>query len=697
MPVKPYKFKLPIDRQVSIPNILVRQGDKGGNKLTALLTFEGRPFDISGATYAKYTVLKEDNTVVAGADAFIENYGNGAVSFVLSEQAIVYPGTVFCQVEVYTGLDRITSATFAYTVIEDLANLGDPASSSEYPILQQLLIDVAALETNVEAAESVRVTAENNRATAEQGRVTAENNRAISEINRVNAETARVLEEQGRSNAESARVIAENNRTAAETTRQDNENTRQTKETARQAVINALMVHENYNPGKIYDFLNHVTYQGSTYIALVDGLQGVTPGTDPLKWHLEAQKGVDGTGTGDMTKLEYDSDGDGIVNSADYAAEAGYAPTNAHKNNHATGGTDALTPDDIGAETPSGAQAKVDALAGVGNTTTVKALADAQASHEAEYKTHLNAWIPRSFTKHGSPITTYPTGVDQLVFPCVLKVSEFLSNPIDDYYMWCAPHDDPGGIYLFTSPEPEGPWTLYGSGPILTREDVGATGHISSPHAVWVKEENRFYFYFHCKGKEVDPIVQPTYLAFTPDGVSNFTLYSNDPVIPLGTEQGDNDARGASYARVVRLGALWIAFYQGDHKYPSSGDENCNIAYSEDGKKWYKSLDNPIIGVDEGETAGAYLPTPFILGDICYLFYATIVNDLAVIKLAQYDQDYGVRKITTVLEPSSGAWDDTRASYPYPYVENNKLYLYYVGNNVSTSVNDNISVAVGVF
>lgn len=37
---------------------------------------------------------------------------------------------------------------------------------------------------------------------------------------------------------------------------------------------------------------------------------------------------------------------------------------------------DALTPSDIGAETPSGAQAKVDALAGVGNTKTVKQIGD---------------------------------------------------------------------------------------------------------------------------------------------------------------------------------------------------------------------------------------------------------------------------------------------------------------------------------
>ncbi len=43
-----------------------------------------------------------------------------------------------------------------------------------------------------------------------------------------------------------------------------------------------------------------------------------------------------------------------------------------------------LTAEDVGAETPQGAQQKVDALAGVGNTKTVKQLSDEQAAHLAE-------------------------------------------------------------------------------------------------------------------------------------------------------------------------------------------------------------------------------------------------------------------------------------------------------------------------
>jgi lysophospholipase L1-like esterase len=442
MPVKTFKFKLPIDNQSSIPIIDVRQGDTGGNLIIPSLTFKGRPFDLSGATSAKYTVLKEDNTVVAGAAASISNYGNGEVNFTLTDQAITFPGIVYCQVEIYTGAVRITSATFAYTVVTDLANEGDPTSSSEYPILTQLIIDVTALETNVETAETSRVIAESGRATAESSRQTsetnrvnaesarataessrasAENARATAEGNRVTVESARVTAETNRASAEGSRVTAESGRATAENARVTNESNRVTAETARESERNAFKVWESYSSIKAYEPLNKVSYNGSSYIA-VAASTGVTPGTDPAKWLMIAQKGdtgepgvdwkgdyapatayvlndgvyyngssyralqattgnaptnatywkpialkgTDGEGAGDMTKVEYDTVGDGVVNAARYAAVAPWAgisdkpltfAPSAHKTNHATEGTDVLTPVDIGAESKADADA----------------------------------------------------------------------------------------------------------------------------------------------------------------------------------------------------------------------------------------------------------------------------------------------------------------------------------------------------
>src|SRR5690606_24524421 len=55
-----------------------------------------------------------------------------------------------------------------------------------------------------------------------------------------------------------------------------------------------------------------------------------------------------------------------------------------HASRHAAGGPDEITPELIGAETPSGAQMKVNALAGAGNTKTVKEIDDELTAHLAE-------------------------------------------------------------------------------------------------------------------------------------------------------------------------------------------------------------------------------------------------------------------------------------------------------------------------
>lgn len=57
------------------------------------------------------------------------------------------------------------------------------------------------------------------------------------------------------------------------------------------------------------------TYGGSTYLA-IEANSNVTPSSDPTKWAVLAQKGTDGDGAGDMTKLDYDTDEDGKVNAA---------------------------------------------------------------------------------------------------------------------------------------------------------------------------------------------------------------------------------------------------------------------------------------------------------------------------------------------------------------------------------------------
>lgn len=175
-------------------------------------------------------------------------------------------------------------------------------------------------------------------------------------------------------------------------------------------------VWENYDNTKTYVPMNKVTYQGSSYVCIQQST-GNLP-TNTAYWQLIAQKGQDGIGTGDMNKSIYDTNNNGIVDNSEkiggkslnelvqnlgntpsiqsgvdaskptagtvgrlYIATdtqviyrdtgtawqkvgavkwgdiegkpASFTPS-AHKSTHASGGSDVLTPADIGAVSKSG-------------------------------------------------------------------------------------------------------------------------------------------------------------------------------------------------------------------------------------------------------------------------------------------------------------------------------------------------------
>jgi hypothetical protein len=230
--------------------------------------------------------------------------------------------------------------------------------------------DASLVATNFNTAESGRATAEGNRVTAETSRTNAESTRVTQETARVNAEgdatKGRVKAESLRVTSESNRVTAENNRVSAETTRAGNETTRQTQESTRQsqestrqsqettrqtnttnagnainATNNALHVWESYSYSKTYKPLNKVSYNGSSYVCLVECL-GVLP-TDINYFQLLASKGQDGLGSVDSV-------------------------------NSKTGAV-VLTATDVGAETPTGAQTKANQA-----ETNAKAYADTKVA-----------------------------------------------------------------------------------------------------------------------------------------------------------------------------------------------------------------------------------------------------------------------------------------------------------------------------
>jgi hypothetical protein len=136
-----------------------------------------------------------------------------------------------------------------------------------------------------------------------------------AETQRIAAEAERVSNEEERVAAENERVTAENERVTAENERIANENERIEAETAREEAEEARSLCEPYNSSNDYVPGNKVTYLGSTYQNIVACTNVLPTVTD--NWILIAAKGTDGTGTGDMSKTDYDSNEDGVVNDSD--------------------------------------------------------------------------------------------------------------------------------------------------------------------------------------------------------------------------------------------------------------------------------------------------------------------------------------------------------------------------------------------
>ncbi|MBX4147495.1 glycosyl hydrolase family 28-related protein [Paenibacillus lautus] len=182
----------------------------------------------------------------------------------------------------------------------------------------QLLLDLTSVVTEANTAtQSANVAAQNaNTATQEANQATQD---TITAINNADIAT---------SNANSAATTANTAATSANN------------------LVDTFVSKGQYSSATTYSVNNIVLYNGSSW-RCIKASQGNTPSEGEF-WTLVAIKGVDGQGA--------------------VSTVNGLSPDQS--------GNISLTADEIGAETPAGAQAKVDALAGQGNTKTVKEIDD---------------------------------------------------------------------------------------------------------------------------------------------------------------------------------------------------------------------------------------------------------------------------------------------------------------------------------
>lgn len=146
---------------------------------------------------------------------------------------------------------------------------------------------------------------------------------------------------------------------------------------------------------------------------------------------------------------------------------------------------------------------------------------------------------------------------NDVIFPSVIKVPEHIEKPLGKYYMYYAPHSNPGGICLAYSNDLNGEWIEYTENPIITNKwsDKYDVEHVSSPHVIYIEEKKQFFLYFHGDNEQTRYAYSSNGIAFDYGG------------IVLDTEILSQFS-GLSYARTFKLNKpeniyKYVMFYLG--------------------------------------------------------------------------------------------------------------------------------------
>ena len=175
-----------------------------------------------------------------------------------------------------------------------------------------------------------------------------------------------------------------------------------------------------------------------------------------------------------------------------------------------------------------------------------------------------------------------------IIFPSVLEVPEKLRDGVKaNYLMYYAPHDPPGGICLALADEPLGPWRECPENPLISNVWGGfySVSHVSSPHALWVPEEEAVYLYYHGENST-------TRLAYSRDGIHfEYGGIAADESMYSG-------ASGVSYSRVFRYEHCppyrYLMLFSGYRSVSQS--RTIYAGWSKDGKSWNLS-DRELVAV----------------------------------------------------------------------------------------------------
>lgn len=284
-----------------------------------------------------------------------------------------------------------------------------------------------------------------------------------------------------------------------------------------------------------------------------------------------------------------------------------------------------------------------------------------------------------------SNVSGFPA--DGPMWPTVIDTDECGIAGADGQYYLYASTDHAGGgtdgIWMWYADDLEGPWTIHGQ--VYVDNDSGQ--ETETPCVVYDRDTDTLHMYYHQESVSGATANQTTMLATGSDG-KNWTRYG--VVMDLDAASDMPGATHTGYARVVRLGRLWIA-------YSNLGEWMWGRWFSYDGKNW--QLDpHPIVlqgahawGDSTRKISGNI--EPFLWRDQLwavgkYTAYgsaggATADSDIVVFRLSDDGRKVVGSPYKIAAQGAASSWNENRLANFCTFVADGILYVFADGRNSS--------------
>jgi hypothetical protein len=257
-----------------------------------------------------------------------------------------------------------------------------------------------------------------------------------------------------------------------------------------------------------------------------------------------------------------------------------------------------------------------------------------------------------------------PTG--EFIFPSIFHAGEHLDDALAEWYLYYAPHENPGGISLMYADSLDGPWTEYAANPVIANiwSPHYSVNHVSSPDAIWNAQESTLFVYFHGGNDK-------TRFATTDDGVT-FTYGG----VAVDNAMGGTSTTETSYGRVFEHPDTTSTFQYGMFymENTTANSRRIRLAESVDGRSW-TVRPTPVVtpgSLDAGNVSAGNL---WEWGGQLYVIYHASSKKIFARPI---DATLTTVGAPVLLYQASGVEPDTgRVASPEIVTEGDTTYLFY--------------------